>query len=249
MCRRLSCVAALLCSYALLSPLLTCEEITLGSDYWPILSDGSLADGGQVTKTIRNAYLSVGITVKRIEIPWSRILASVLESPAPIAGGYPFGKTTEREALYLFSDAVGSATRYVYYNVAKPFAWETIEDMRGMRIGIVRGAVFGAYHEQLMAKIKEHPDFATIDPAKDELTNFMKLAGGRIDICFCDETQAEYAIAKLPAADQAKIRAAKKPIMERAMLYVLFRKDPRGKRLCDALNAGLRNLDRTKNGQ
>jgi polar amino acid transport system substrate-binding protein len=184
------------------------------------------------------------MAINRVEMPWARIQESILEPSSPIVGGYPFGKTTEREALYLFSEPVGSATRYVYFNAAKPFSWESIDDMRGLRIGIVRGAVFGAYHEQLLAKIKEDPTFAVIDPAKDELTDFMKLAAGRIDICFCDETQAKYAIAKLPIEDRVKIKAAAKPIMEKALLYVIFRNDAEGKRLRDFLDAGLEGLDR-----
>jgi polar amino acid transport system substrate-binding protein len=219
---------------------LAAEDVTLGSGFWAILSDAGLPDQGSMTKLVKDAYASVGVSMTRVEMPWARVLASINATPAAIDGGYPFGKTAAREATFLFSDPVGSATRYIYFNTDKPFDWESVEDMKGLRIGIVRGTAFGAYHEQLNARIKADPEFATIDPAKDDLANFRKLAAGRIDICFCDENQARHAIAQLPAADGAKIRAAAKPIMDTQPLFVLFRKDERGKRLRDLLNAGLK---------
>lgn len=218
------------------------EEIVLGSSFWPILSDKALEDQGSLTRIIREAYAAVGASMTRLEMPWARILSAVAANPPEIDGGYPFGKTKEREMTYLFSDAIGSATRYVYYNSDRPFQWSSVEDMRGLRIGIVRGAVFGAYHEELNERLKADPAFATIDPAIDELKDFLKLAAGRIDILFCDETQARRAIAQLPPRDQAKIRAATKPIMDRSALYVLFRKDARGELLRELLDAGLKKL-------
>jgi len=235
-------VAVLLGALTLYTPVLAAEEVVLGSGFWAILSDSHLHDQGSMTKLIKDAYAGVGITIRRVEMPWARILAAIDDVPSPIDGGYPFGKTPERDAIYLFSDPVGSATRYVYYNTDKPFSWKTIDDMKGLRIGIVRGAVFGAYHEQLSARIKSDPGFATIDPAKDDPANFMKLAAGRIDICFCDENQAKHAIAQLSVADRAKIKSAAKPIMDTQLLYVLFKKDARGERLRDLLNQELKNL-------
>lgn len=222
-------------------PTLTAEEVTFGSGFWPILSDSQLPDQGSITKLIKEAYATVGVTIKRVELPWARILSDINNSPAIIDGGYPFGKTTEREAIYLFSDPVGLATRYVYYNTIRPFHWNTIEDMKGLRIGIVRGAFFGVYQKQLESKIKDNPGFAIIDLSNDELSNFMKLAAGRIDICFCDESQAKHAIAQLPISDQAKIKAAAKPIMNESLLFVMFKNDSHGKKYRDLLNTGLKN--------
>ncbi len=221
---------------------LAAEVVVLGSSFWPILSDKALEDQGSLSRLIREAYATVGASMTRLDMPWARILSAVAADPPEIDGGYPFGKTKERERLYLFSEAIGSATRYVYYNTDRPFQWSSVEDLRGLRIGIVRGAVFGAYHEELNARIKADPGFATIDPGIDELKDFLKLAAGRVDILFCDETQAKRAIAQLPPADQAKIKAATKPIMDRSALYVLFRRDARGERLKALLDAGLKKL-------
>ncbi|MBF0468046.1 MAG: ABC transporter substrate-binding protein [Desulfamplus sp.] len=220
------------------------ESVVLGSGTWALLTGEDLPEQGTITKLIRDAYAMVNITVERKELPWKRVLVEIAN--LDLDGGYPFGKTTKREAKFIFSDPIGTATRYIYYRKGTVFDWKTVDDLEGLRIGIVRGSVFGAVHEELQQRIAADPTFATIEEVAEDIQNIQKLEMGRIDICFVEQNQSNLLLSQL-AKNESQfnpdvILHAPKPLMSESPLYLMFRNDKRGIYLRDLFNQGLHKL-------
>lgn len=213
------------------------EEVILGSGTWVPFTGKDLPEQGTTTKLVKEAFSKVGITVKRVEMPWARVLKSVGND---IDGGYPLGRSPEREEIFHFSDKIGSATRYIYHLKTKPFEWKKVDDLKGLKIGIVRGAKFGPVHEELLKNIDRDPTFAKIEEVTNDVQNFRKLFAGRIEIVFCEANQTQSLLQQLNLQDQIVHHPF--PIMESKSLFVVFPRSPRGKYLRGQLNLGLKLL-------
>jgi polar amino acid transport system substrate-binding protein len=217
---------------------LRAEEVVLGSSVWTPFSGNSLADGGTLTRLLKEAFAEVGMTLRREEMPWARVFEMIDQKQ--IDGGYPLGKTPEREARYIYSDEIAVATRYIWHLNTRSFDWKTVNDFKGLRIGILRGAVFGSVHEELLKRIAADPGFADIQEVASDEQNFQKLLEGRIDIALCELNQASDILSRLGAL--GKVGHHPRAIMDNSALYVIFLRDARGEYLVEKVNKGLRML-------
>ncbi|MDA3811516.1 MAG: transporter substrate-binding domain-containing protein [Spirochaetaceae bacterium] len=215
------------------------ESVTLGSATWPPFSDPELPDQGIFTERIRKAFLNVNLIMERTERPWSRVLHEVGEET--LDGGYPFGKTEERISQFLFSEEIGVASRYIYHNRDFNFSWEIIDQLKGLKIGIVRGAVFGPIHEKLIQIISEDPAYVTIVEVNSDIQNIKMVLLGRIDIFFGEANQIRYLLEKNGLS--VAVTNSPTPLMNESPLYVIFPRSDRGERLRDLFNRGLSQLD------
>jgi polar amino acid transport system substrate-binding protein len=105
--------------------------------------------------------------------PFSRVLVN-LDSGEWGAGGIL--KTPARLEKYDFSDPIYAETIVVYFNKAKSRPINTMAELAGKRVGVVRGWSYGKELDALGAR-----HYFVVEPANADVINFKKLQTGRID--------------------------------------------------------------------
>ena len=164
------------------------RQVNMVSDPWPPFIEGELGDfaRGGIAFTIHQEIFSRidGVDISVHLIPWKRALREVEQGAYD---GIPILlKTPEREAYLKYSDPflVG---RNLVWSVAdaqgRVFQWESIDDLRGKRIGIVPDYSYGEQFDKLFAQGELTPIHA---PAVNNL--FLMLAKGRIDLALASES-------------------------------------------------------------
>ena len=105
--------------------------------------------------------------------PWKRCIAEIDEGRSGIGGVY---KNDERLKKYDFSDPIFVEKMAVYFNRARPLAFQSVADLAGKRIGVIRGWSYGDVFDQAVRDGR-----ITVQDVKSDLQNFQKLAAGRLD--------------------------------------------------------------------
>ncbi len=105
--------------------------------------------------------------------PWNRTLMEGEHGLAGVGGLY---KNSERLTKFDYSDQLFVERLVVYFNMLKPVAFSGVEDLKGKRIGVIRGWSYGDDFDRM----RKDGDFTVEAVASDE-QNFRKLEAQRLD--------------------------------------------------------------------
>lgn len=161
-------------------------------------------------------------------LPWSRALSEIDEGTAGVGGIY---KNVEREKKYDYSQQLFVERLVVYFNKAKPVSFAKVDDLRGLRVGVIRG---WTYSDPFEAGRKSGL-FTAIDVGADE-QNFAKLAEGRLDAVIAVAESGTPLLAANPA-----LAAAPTPLAE-SPTYLAFAKSANQGELLKKFNAAVQEL-------
>ena len=91
-------------------------------DYPPLTGEGE-PDGGLLTQVVVAAYAAQGVSVRLTYLPWQRGYNETLNGF--FTGTFPYVKNAEREALFLFSNALHTDTIRLFGlgNATLPLRW------------------------------------------------------------------------------------------------------------------------------
>src|SRR5690606_41468897 len=105
------------------------QTVTLANGDWAPYLGKDLPGGGPVAQLVSEAFASQGWTVKYEYYPWKR--GYEMAKDGALDGSIVWSRNDERSADFAFSDAVLDLDTVVFYNKAKPLAWEAPEDLKG----------------------------------------------------------------------------------------------------------------------
>lgn len=158
------------------------QNIYFAGDPWPPFftsSDGWYLDGGvgyEVTKEIFSRI--EGLTPVFPYVPWKRALMEVKHGNRD---GIAFLlKSPQRQKIMLFSDPIATASAHFFYTTnrfPKGFSWQSEDDLRAKRIGIVSGYAYGQFLDELINSHKLK--FIEVNTSA---LGFSMLARGRLDL-------------------------------------------------------------------
>jgi len=128
-------------------------------------------------------------------------------------------KNPEREQFMLFTDVVASDPQLFYFDSAhKPaFQWTTWSDLKGYKVGVVRGFDYGPFRSEA----KKHG--VHVEEVSDELQNIRKLMAGRLDLIILNRSTAVYFKQSNPASS-ANLKSADKAVTNAQFHYALSKK-------------------------
>lgn len=213
------------------------EKIYMTSLEWPPYSGKELPHEGASINIARNAFRAVGYEFETKFYPWKRTIRTA-ERDLNFIGYLPEYGSHEIEKDFIFSDPIGVSPLGFIQMADKPFKWKTLNDLREKRIGIVYGYT-NTVKFDLMVKNGE----LTVDCSMNDVTNIRKLLRGRIDLAVIDRNVFEYAMNVFPefAKEKDKIVFNNK-LLSLKKLYVCFRNNQEGIKLCKEFNKGLKTL-------
>jgi len=171
-------IRRLLCTLAgILTPLtaLAADPIIINFDQanppFMFSKDGKAA--GIYPAVIDAAFKQMKTAVSLQVKPWARALQEIDQGVAGVGGIY---KNAEREKKYDFSEQIFTEKLVVYFNKSHPLTFNKVEDLKGKKVGVLRGWSYG---DEFDAARKAGS--ITADETTGDDLNFQKLDMGRVD--------------------------------------------------------------------
>jgi len=213
------------------------ESITFAvGEYPPYVSEKQNYEG-IASHIVKEAFALEGITVTYKYFPWGR--SYEMARQGDVEGTMPWFKSAEREKDFFYSDQVMSQKQVFFHLKTYSFDWENIDDLIGIEIGGTQTYFYGQAFEDA-----EKSELISVERVPDDLLNFKKILGGRIQIF---PLTIDIGFSKLrehfKPAEIKLITFHSKPLQDSATYALFSKKTPkRSKRLLKLLNQGLNRL-------
>lgn len=140
----------------------------------PFMYASAARPAGIYPALVEAAFRHLATPVTLQARPWGRCL---LELDLGIAGVGGLYKNTEREGKYDYSTPIFFERLEVYFRHSHPVRFTRLEDLHGLRVGVLRGWSYGDEFDDA----RKRGVFSVEETASDEL-NFRKLELGRLDV-------------------------------------------------------------------
>lgn len=228
----------LICFLSVMSPLLQAETVKLTSLEWPPYTSESLEAQGASVAVATAAFEAMGYQLVVDFYPWKRAVGLAKNSPK-YDGYFPEYYAAELENDFVLSEPMGSGPLGFAERTDNPISWETLTDLKRIKIGVVSGYVNTTKFDAMVAD-----KTLTAKAASDDVKNLLKLAAGRVDLAVVDTYVMQYLLAtdsKLKA-HRGTLQFNTRPLEDKK-LYICFKKNDRGRKLAGVVNQGLKKID------
>lgn len=212
--------------------------VRLTSLDWPPFSGESQKDGGAAVAVARAAFAAVGYKVEVAFYPWNRAVA-LAKDGGDFQGYFPEYAGPDVARDFILSTPLGSSPLGFAERAAAPVSWNSLDDLKTTRIGVVDGYV---NTDDLDARIANGALHA--DKANSDLTNLKKLLAERIDLAVIDQAVMNDLLRGAPElkGTAGKLRFNPK-MLEDKTLHIAFRKDAKGEAMAKLFAEGLAKVD------
>lgn len=212
------------------------EKIRMGIDEMPPYISQEMEYYGFLCRIITEVFAAEGIEVVYEFVPWNR---AILTCEAGHLHGTPgWFRTPEREKTFYVTDPLVDDSQSFFHLKDYKFDWNTIEDLKGIRIGATLGYNYG----DEFAKAEKEKRI-TVERIPTDEQNFQKLLAKRIDI-FPMNTLTGYSMLNKLFSPQVSgmFTTHPKPIRSAPLHLLLSKKIPDNERLLKLFNNGLQEL-------
>lgn len=175
--------------------------INVDSENPPFMSLVAGKPAGLYPALIAAAFQTMGQTAQIEAKPWKRCITETDEGLSGTGGIY---KNEDRLKKYDFSEQIFVEKMAVYFSKTKPVSFNSVADLLGKKIGVIRGWSYGDDFDKAVKEGK-----ITIDEVKADSQNFQKLASGRVD-----------AILAIEEAGAASLKTGQFPGIEKSPKYL-----------------------------
>lgn len=212
------------------------EQITISVGDWPPFFVENEPGQGTVARLVRDIFAEQGYEVTFHFLPWKRAYREAASGRHDATAIWMHAE--EREADFIYSNAVMQERFVLFYRKDDPIQWDTLPDLAGLTIGGSIGYSYGPEFDQAV----EHNTLSIEWAASTDL-NFRKLLYGRID-AFPEEINVGYHILRRETdnPESWKITHHPKPILENESFLLFPRNDPDTPGLAAVFNQGLRSF-------
>jgi polar amino acid transport system substrate-binding protein len=181
-------LAALLLPLCFLQPAAAEPPVRLvtGNGYAPY-TDAGLPDGGFATEVVRLTMREMGEEVSISFLPWKRAMLATQEGE--FVGTFPYIRSAEREAAFLFSDPLYLVDNRVFVTRASRLRYHGPRDL----VGKVACNQLGAAHPPALQHLIDAGHIQLESP-RDLSSCFRMMVAGRVDFVSINELVGEAAI-------------------------------------------------------
>ncbi|MBB1521128.1 substrate-binding periplasmic protein [Aquipseudomonas guryensis] len=226
---------ALLLAGVLFSNLILASPLRLvsGEDYAPY-AGSALPNGGMLSEVVFAALSSSGYQPSLAWQPWKRGYHATLKGSYDAT--YPYLKSAEREAEFLYSEPLYEVTQRVFTRRGMMLEPDNLQHFIGKRLcyplGWLPPAALKPLLEQNQLQRHEPPDL---------LTCAKLLALGRDDFFVADSLLGQQAI-HLSGLDPGQFDSSQAVVSKHSLHFIVPRNHPRATQLIDDFNRGLQQL-------
>lgn len=174
-----SCFWTCICFLCLWSyPLFAADHsvlLTTGPDYYP-LTDIRNPDGGRATQIVTKVFQRLGKEVKIEWLPWER--GYQMTKAGRYQATFPYLKTKEREADFLYSDAFANEESFLWTRSGSSLSLDMPSTFKGTTL--CSGVGYASTIEEILRPRIARKEIDIFRPRKRESCIIM-LAAGRVD--------------------------------------------------------------------
>ncbi|WP_439889320.1 substrate-binding periplasmic protein [Pseudomonas sp. MBLB4123] len=229
-------VVMLLFSLLLGSGVEAAQQLRLTSGEWPPFHGAELPKQGVASQIVTEAFALEGIEVRWEFLPWAR--AMQLATQGQRAGTALWRRNAERERLFFISDPVLETQTHLLHRKSVEFAWQTLDDLRGLRIGATRGYYYGKAFERA-----ESTGRLNVQRINSDEVALRQLLAGRIDLFPLSRLAASSLLAqRFTSAERAQLSFHPLPLSSHSLHLLLSRRIAANAELMARFNNGLARL-------
>ena len=111
------------------------ETLRIATGELPPYASAARPDQGLSLHIVRQAFAKVGVQVEYVFLPWTRAHVEALDGKWDATAAW--GRNAERDKGFLISDNVLTEQWQILYRSDRNFAWSSLQDLKGLRIGTV----------------------------------------------------------------------------------------------------------------
>jgi polar amino acid transport system substrate-binding protein len=212
------------------------DTLRLTSGEWPPFHGVALPHYGVASRIVTEAFAFEGVEVHWEFLPWARSLQ--LAEQGQRAGTAVWRRNAKRERQFFISDPVLKTQNYLFHRKAFDFDWQTVDDLRGMRLGATRGYYYGKAFNR--AELAGHLNIQRIN--SDEVA-LRQLLAGRIELFPIAKTVALDLLAQhFTAAERAQLSFHPRALSRHNQHLLLSRQVAGNAALIERFNRGLARL-------
>lgn len=202
--------------------------INFGDGNPPFMYADQTRPAGIYAELIAATFRHMDTPVSLQTRPWGRCLQELSLGLAGLGGLY---KTAEREKSYDYSEPVFSERLAVYFRRSHPVGFSRLEDLHGLRVGILRDWSYGDRFDDARQK----GIIVAEETTSDEL-NFRKLERGHIDVLIAVREAGDALLPKHPGIEASPHLLITNPT------YLAFAKSAHRTELLRRFNETLREM-------
>jgi polar amino acid transport system substrate-binding protein len=216
------------------------ETIRITNGEWPPFTSEHLAHKGPLSRIVTEAFALEGITVEYGYFPWKR--AYDYARTGKWDGSVGWAPTPKHLQDFHMSTPVITVDKGLFHLKNIPFDWNSIDDLKGWRVGGTAGYAYGDEWDRAIREGKFKVDEVTTDEQ-----NIRKLLLRRVDVVAMEVDVANHLLRTLLTPEEAAtITQHPKLVMQTPISLALSRQSARNPELLKRFNRGLQRL--TENG-
>jgi polar amino acid transport system substrate-binding protein len=217
----------------------TRRVVRLTSLEWPPYSGEQLRQQGASVAIVRAALAAMGHALEVRFVPWTQAVAIGQDSGSGYHGYFPEYASADVESVFALSASIGSGPLGFVERRSAPVRWNSLADLEGVPVGVVRGYVNTAEFDALVSAGR-----ITAVPAGDDLTNVRKVTMGRLPLAVIDRNVLEYLMQHERAVEDAQRVVQFNPrLLENKSLHVALQRSEDGAWALRMINEGLQKID------
>lgn len=182
---------------------------------------------------LRTLFTRLDVPLRLACLPWPRALVGLDRAEHGVGGIYA---TAERQARHDFSQALHVETIKVYTRRGGLRLFDRIDDLRGLRVGVLRGWSYGDSFDAA-----SRAGLFMAEPVSSDSQNFGKLERGFLDVAVAIEQSGDTLLA---TGEFPSVRALPNPLTENPT-YLAFNKSAQQRALIARFDESLDKLRRS----
>jgi polar amino acid transport system substrate-binding protein len=208
-------------------------RLVTGDDYAPFTGQ-DLPGGGMLTQVVQAALSQRGLAHELDWRPWNRGYLQTLQGRYDAT--FPYVRTPEREAEYLYSEALFVAQQHIFSRADDPIELDQPSSLHGRRLCYP----LGWQPPKVLQELLDQGQLSRHSPAGlTECARLLLL--GRDDFFISDLRLGETAL-RLSGSDPARFRRSSSAISNSTLHLIVPRNHPQGAQLIEQFNLGLAAL-------
>ncbi|MHC4884373.1 MAG: substrate-binding periplasmic protein [Planctomycetota bacterium] len=212
------------------------SKVTLANGEWAPYQSKNLKHSGVASRIVTEAFQEGGVEVTFAYKPWKRGFEEA--KAGKLSGTFLWFDKAERRKDFLFSDPVVDITYVFFYRKDKPFAWNTVEDLKGLKIAATKEYTYGEAFEKA-----EKAKTIKVERTSKDIQGFKKLLAGKVDVFPCEvDTGLELIKKEFSVEDVAKLAWHPLPVKKAPHHLLISKKTAGAEALLKVFNKGLADL-------
>lgn len=212
------------------------DRVRLTNGEWPPYLGEDLPHHGVASRIVAEAFALQNVEVQWEFHPWARSLKMAEQGTRDGSAVWLYNR--EREQRFHISDPVVESGYYLFHRKSRHFDWNSVEDLRGLRIAATRGYDYGEAFQQAEAA----GEIDVVRLTGDE-QGLRQLLAGRIDLFPVDKVVGfDLLYQHFSAAERRLLSFHPVPLRSDSLHLLLSREVPGNAELMQRFNQGLARL-------